>query len=160
MSNRALVQAVVQSYFSFYGSQNIALSAVDLSKVGSLATALDAFAGIFVRNAPVGSSSWMLQLRSITPDNPCTDYYCDYVDIYRFFESLLKEIPWPSAQKTILKEVQKALNRAVLYNRTGGYYRGAKGLSVYIGIPEDGYSFLAFAEDTEWDEFLQWLWSD
>ncbi|WP_438317003.1 clostripain-related cysteine peptidase [Candidatus Caldatribacterium sp. SIUC1] len=168
MSPTALAQEIVKSYFAYYGGGSLTLSVIRLSRVGALAEAISGLAGVLLRS---GKDIPALNDRAVSPDSPYVDEESGYVDIENFVRLLKK---WNDRErkdrelKSALTKVQTKLKSTVIYNRASGYYLGAKGLSIHLpylpyyanSCPSFGasdYGNLAFARDTQWDEFLD-LW--
>jgi hypothetical protein len=160
MSPTALALEIVRSYFSYYGSGSITLSVIRLSRVNALVWAINDFLTLLR-----AESSSISMNRVISPCWFYIDEGRGYADIYNFAQWLIYELGYYKPLKSALRSVQAKLRNAVYYNRAGGYYRGAKGLSIHLpyycsqcpqGSPE--YRDLAFAQDTLWDEFLEEVW--
>ena len=165
MSPTALAQEIVRSYFAYYGGGSVTLSVIRLSRIGALAQAISGLAQWFLRS---GKDFPALSDRAVSPDSPYVDEELGYADIENFVRLLKK---WNDRDlkdrelKSALTKVQTKLKSTVIYNRASGRYLGAKGLSIHLpyyadscpsfGAPD--YYSLAFARDTQWDEFLDWL---
>jgi hypothetical protein len=82
------------------------------------------------------------------------------VDLYDFCERLLHYLP-PDAYKNIRSYCESMIRDwdsiVPLSTHSGPAYQFARGLSIYFPWSEIalGYRNLAFAKDTEWDEFLK-----
>jgi len=167
MSPTALAQEIVKSYFAYYGGGSVTLSVIRLSRVGALAQAISGLAQWFLRS---GKDFPALSGRAVSPDSPYVDEELGYADIENFVRLLEK---WNDRYlkdrelKSALTKVRTRLKSTVIYNRASGSYLGAKGLSIHLpyyadSCPSSGfgafdYYDLAFAKDTQWDEFLDWL---
>ena len=151
MTPAELGTSIVTNYnLSYAGAET--QSAVDLTQLGSLGTALDAFAGAMISSGSEWSS--LFQARA----SAGYFYEPDYRDLIGFMEGMADS----ASNATVVSTANQALtllNSLVIANESSPYYDG-NGLSVYltnVGSSPSSYyssSYIDFAADTRWDEML------
>lgn len=150
LSARELAQEIVDSAFDAQSAAgDVVLSAVDLSRIGALVTALN--------NVAQTQSSLSLASPSqiLSPQSPWIydefGYRYGSLDIGNFADAM---------ENTALRNV---LTQAVFYNRACGIHENASGLAVYLPHPNHRsqwpdwkslYQSLAFAKNTSWDDLI------
>lgn len=151
-----LGQVIAETYVQSYsggsqGNKASTQSAIDCTKLESLAVAVDGFAGALIDN--------LRQVSKIEAAINSTQkfYYSEYKDLGHFASLIGQKFPGSDLAASV-QTLQDAYSETVIANCTGGSsYRNATGLSIYIPSknqyrPE--YVNLAFCEDTRWDDFL------
>jgi len=147
MTPAALGTSIVTRYGESYGGQETQ-SAIDLSKITTLANALSDFASAAISNTNT--------FKDITEARLNAGWFAEtaFRDIYGFASELSG-----SDIATEADAVATALQDAVIANHSHSSLKG-NGLSIYFPVapdsPESAYSAenLFFAADTQWDEFL------
>ena len=150
MDGSSLGEKIVQAYHDD-SSSNSTLSAVDLSFGNSLATSVDAFAGSLISNYGTYSTEIdNARIKSLSFNDP------EYIDLYHFAERILASAV-PASLQTAAQGVMDSVDDAVIKNLVQAPdYLNAHGLSIYypVGGYVSGYDSLAFAQDTQWDDFV------
>ena len=163
---------IVQDYITFYtGSQEVTQSAVDSSKVGTLASKVDSFAQALIAGIADTTDGATIKaaLQTIRGNTQYFDYggtsYNDMRDLYHFAHLVSQDSSMTTAITTAAAEVKTAVTAAVVENGTvGSTMANANGLSIWL---PDGtyftnyiqrYGQVGLAGNTKWDEFLAELW--
>ena len=179
MSPVELAKAAVDSYARFYEEtypwHYYTMSAVDLAKVGEVASRLDELAKVLIE------CGCALKIHKARMDT-ATFYEFIFADLYDFAEQLKGYVP-DSGVAQLADALMKAIDDAVIYERHGSLagsircrwsgidvpaHEGAvHGISIchpysavvfimrlaMIGVEED-YTALGLSRDTYWDEFI------
>ncbi len=146
-------QSIVTRTMAAYGAYgNSTQSMVDLTRMASVATALDAFADqlLFRRavdraavySARIGAESFA---------------YADNRDLYDYADRVRTGATTPELVASAAA-LQSALSQAVLAEGHGSLHSDAHGLAIYLPGPAaylTTYSSLALARMTDWDTWLQ-----
>jgi len=153
ISSGQLAVDIVDKYIFSYSYGNVTLSAIDLSRMNTLATQLSNLALAVMSD-------------TLTPKNIYinTAYYSqyygdpDFIDLYDFCNQLLAYSNSLEV-KNIALNIQQTLNYAVIKSGySGGSVSGSKGLSIYFpwyyAYNSNKYHSTNFAQDTFWDEML------
>jgi hypothetical protein len=143
------------------------LSAIDLTGMDDLSEDLDQLTGTIMSEGTPCDLSNLEDARSNSPTNPfgCTRYNPFGIPEYRDLGQLLSRVASGSSiSDNISDDAEDALDSyddLIIHNYSGD--DTATGLSIHfqqLGLDLDGgYNSLAFAHETQWDEFLGW-WSD
>jgi len=147
------------------------ISALDLSSVDTLVTALDEFAQRLMKQSLFFRMRMPLVFLATQSFSGGYDffgatYYPTYVDVYDFARAIRRHSPNVWVRQAAL-QVMNAVEKTVLLNRHGshvlrGEHPDAYGVSVYLPyrkwVYDKQYETLAFAQDTQWDEFIASLW--
>lgn len=154
MSPAELCNVLVQEYVTAYtGRYSVTQSAVDLSKITGVAQAADSLARALIPFA--SSSAAALSSARDTAQSYAYVYYKDLVDYATRVSALLGSDEVFAARN----ELSNAMSAAVIAEaHTGASVAQSHGLSIYIPEPSTylvRYRDLAFARDTQWDEFLK-----
>jgi hypothetical protein len=154
-----LARIVVESYAAYYGQRGIpgryTLSAVDLSRVSGLASAIDALALAILND--FRTPPWVYVALG---DSALYFGDPDFVDLGDFMELLLA---YPGISPGVQERAQVVLGelrRCVLYAQSvGSDIIGTSGLSIYFPYTEyvRKYESLEFASATSWDELVRYL---
>jgi len=154
-----LARIVVESYAAYYGQRDIpgryTLSAVDLSRVSGLASAIDALALAILND--FRTPPWVYV---VLGDSALYFGDPDFVDLGDFMELLLA---YPGISPGVQERAQVVLGelrRCVLYVQSvGSDIIGTSGLSIYFPYTEyvRKYESLEFASATSWDELVRYL---
>ena len=153
ISSGQLAVDIVDKYIFSYSYGNVTLSAIDLSRMNTLATQLSNLALAVMSD-------------TLTPKNIYinTAYYSqyygdpDFIDLYDFCNQLLAYSNSLEV-KNIALNIQQTLNYAVIKSGySGGSVSDSKGLSIYFpwyyAYNSNKYHSTNFAQDTFWDEML------
>jgi hypothetical protein len=157
MSPAQVCQALVNTYCASYngGSQGldfVTMSAVDLSQIGSVATAVSAL-GVALAAALDAHCPEILGAQTAAQ----TYLDEDFKDLRHVAELLLANCTDADVQAAAAA-VMSAVDAAVI---ASGYVtdsmKDSTGLSIYYPLSEfydPSYQYLPFASDTQWDEFI------
>lgn len=156
-----LARYIIERYRSFWGSHNVALSAIALGQVEHLVRALSAFAqkAVPVSFRDMPQELWVQV--DTGSNNPSDGYRFGNLDIGKFADYLKEK-----GHDTDAQGIQNALAQAVIENYVSGVHKqmGICGLSVFLPHPDHRnvwswqkplYKELAFARETQWDEFIE-----
>lgn len=135
------------AYYNTYGTGIETMSAVNLTEVPALATAIGSFA-----SSMVSSGEW----ENIVLARMVTDFFynADYVDLYDFAEKAKTWVTDTSVSGNATA-LMNAITSAVIAEGHGAYH-DVHGLSIYFptsGTVHPDYDDLAFALGS-WDDFL------
>ena len=155
MSPNQLATNIVDSYiFSYTASDNVTHSAIDLSYINTLANQLSNLATAIISDTVTPLNNYILA------SNSCQYYYdADFIGLYDFCNKVLTYSNSVSV-KNIALSIQQTLNSAVLrWGYNGWGVNGSRGLSIYFPYTyyDTYYNNTDFAQDTQWDEMLQYL---
>ncbi|MEZ4640865.1 MAG: clostripain-related cysteine peptidase [Caldilineaceae bacterium] len=140
---------------------DVTLSAVDLSAVADLNTAIDAFAaalGNIDQRVVATARSYARSYESVFGE----DWPSPYIDLGNFAELVAQNSNNADVQAAA-QDLLSALQAAVIAETHGEGRRGSNGIAIYFPVPNMfgvadnfGYTTVAarFAESTNWDEFL------
>jgi len=146
-----IVNQDVDSYVGYYATQ----SAVDLSKIGPVASAADLLAQALQAN----SSTYAAEIASARDASQHYQVYpeYDFRDAHDFAQRVKQAAPAPDITAAADALTSAITNSVLLEKHTGASVADSHGLSIYIPASsgfDTPYSQLAFAQDTAWDEFL------
>lgn len=153
MTPARFAESIVTRTLESYGSNsNSTQSAVDLSRLPQVATALDGFAQSLMFHASADGAAIRDARRR------AENYaYVDNKDLWHFAE-LLRTTATSSGLRTAASAVQTALSSAIIANAHGSRHPNSHGLAIYLPEPASylmNYTNLALARVTRWDEWLQ-----
>jgi hypothetical protein len=154
-----LASQIVIDYMSFYGYGSFdTQSAVDLSQVTALATAVSTLASDLASNV-------MMYFYDIKDVRDQVQEYSDsdFIDLYHFAQLIQTEISDPQIQ-TDAQSVMDAVSTTVIQEGHGVGSPDSHGISIYFPYGVDNYlsryeTDTEFAADTLWDEFLNAYYS-
>jgi hypothetical protein len=159
-----LATDVVDQFRICYGGAET-LSAIDLSVVGAdcpsgLAAAVSNLASAIMSDATTDD------YRALATHRDAAPYYADhdFRDLGTFLTSVANDADLTRSIRDAADTASSAYKSAILQNHSGAS-DGATGLSIYFPAaacspdPEYASTVIAFANDTRWDEFLEW-WGD
>ena len=155
MTPNQLATTIVDTYiFSYTASDNVTQSAIDLSYINTLAGQLSTLALTIMSDTLTPSVNYINAAYS-------SQYYGDYdfIGLYDFCNKVLTYSNSVSV-KNIALSIQQTLSYAVLRWGYNGYgVNKSRGLSIYFPYYSYDYSYnnTNFAQDTSWDEMLQYL---
>ncbi|MBP9072225.1 MAG: hypothetical protein KBG20_07995, partial [Caldilineaceae bacterium] len=143
------------------------LTAVDLSAIPALNTALDGFTAALTgidQNGVAKARTYAQAYESVFGEEgeDGSKWPSPYIDLGHFAQLVMKGNSDASLQ-TAGKALQAALKKAVILERHGVGRKGSQGIAIYFPVKsmvqtEDnlGYTTVAarFTETTQWDEFL------
>ncbi len=149
MTAAQLGTVIVDRYGEFYTNDSVTQSALDLTKIDAVVTAIDAFS----TSAMADSSAWSAVTTARTGAGTYEEP--DYKDIWGWSNSLASG---STSLKSYAQTIQTALENAVIRNYSTASLKG-HGLSIYFpkGTVDAEYKAINidFAADTSWDEFLK-----
>jgi len=145
VSPRQVATDVVTTFKASYASsgEQVTLSAIDLSKLSGITTALETFLGKVGTQTPAAIATARSQSQSYNNDLS--------IDLYDFVEKL--NLPEGTALKNMIKESLVAEAHS-----EGGKVAGSHGLTVYFPQSTSNYDTTyndtIFAKGTRWDDFV------
>lgn len=151
-----MCQTIVQQYAAEYPNpvNEITQSAVDLARIGGVATAADDLAGLLIANGSTHASALAVARDQSLHYSPDDDYYSrDLVDYADRCSSAIG----PSANAARLA-LDSAVTAAVISSMHNNDMPGAHGLAIYAPpsrFYDPRYQELSLSRDTRWDEWLQ-----
>jgi len=156
-SPKQLCEILVSDYVAAYPlpHKGIAQSALDLSKIGELARAVDGFAVVLIDGTNYSSGLRSVRestLNYSTADGSPDRGYLDLLDYASRCASIVGTDARPA-----YAGLSAAAGAAVVAEAHGPDMTGACGVGIYIPRPQAysaGYASLRFAADTRWDEWL------
>ncbi len=158
MTPQELAKVIVEKYVQSVGQiADVANSVVKLSEVASLANAISEFANELQRVADRYEYE-LANARNAAEASPEMEGL-NFKDIYDYARRV-KEYVDDQAVRSTADKVMERLKGAVLLNRFTNSSSNLNGLSIYLPSPDKanltgiGYTNLAFAKDTNWDEWL------
>jgi len=152
----ALANAIVTCYINSYPDASstdiVTQSAVDLTQVGTLATAVDEFAVAMIASG-YADAIWGAKLYS----EAFAD--ADFLDLFDFADMVSSFFPASSNVSLKAEAVKTSANSTVVAEAHHSAHPYVHGISIYVPYAtyEADYDSLAFAADTQWDEFLNWM---
>ena len=163
MDNLSLARSMIDSYFLSYPfGTALTLSAIDCRSLGSLASLVNNLA-ISIINEPKTPKETYRTL--ITRETICFSDV-DFIDLGNFSYKLTYDPRILSSQvRASAQQVLNYLPSVILYHQSQGnndYWTisNAKGISIYFPIYNkylEKYNQLQFAQDTRWDELINFL---
>jgi hypothetical protein len=157
MSPNELATTMAQDYLTYYGGFGI-YSVIDLTEMGALSGALSNFAQTFV-NDGTGTDRNQLSQHWLTV--PWYDGG-DFLDIGVLMTDISGDGLMSQSIRDAADNVLDVYSYTVIANYSGAGSFGGSGLAIYLpdntGTVDPGYNAgeLAFAAQTQWDEFLNW----
>jgi Ca2+-binding RTX toxin-like protein len=151
-----LGSSIVTNYGESYGGAETQ-SAIDLSKVNNLSAAMSQFASAIVTGATPGDIGKLQVHRNNSPEF----YFSHYRDLGTFLTNVAGDSTISSSIRTKAQTALDAYNDAIIQNHSSPWDAGT-GLSIYLqsrgeALDRDYNStIIDFADDTQWDEFLNW----
>jgi hypothetical protein len=153
MTPRELATQIVNRTIEKYGSYgNITQSAVDLSRVQTLAERLNGFGNMLMLHSASNQSAVVSARR-----NAESYLYRDNKDLWHYAE-LVRANATTTALRASAADVQQALKAAVVAEAHGALHPNSNGLSIYVPDPASyliAYSNLALTRVTDWEMWLQ-----
>jgi hypothetical protein len=165
MSPSELADVIVSNYIDFTSAKLYpsTMSAVDLSQISSLKTAVDNLAQSLNDSESMYNDKIRLaRSQAEGYEGPYADMYGWYMDLYHFAQLIYQSIP-NTAIRNYAEDVMTALSNAVIVE--GHYHHpNSHGLSILFPCKSGSYyntfmnAYLAtdFASDTMWDEFIDY----
>ncbi len=157
MSASALGSQIVNNFVAFYqGTENVTLSAIDLSKIGSLASLVSQFASAVINDNLTNTSQYIYDANS-------TEYYGDqdFIDLYDFASIIVYDpYIYSASAKNLAGSIMSGIQNAVIAKGATFDITYNNGISIYFPYtpPIDArYPLTRFAQNTYWDEMLQHL---
>lgn len=162
MDGKQLATTIVDRYAESYkpGNQDITQSALDLSKLDDLTTALNALAKAIL----AGPLTQDLEDTIWTARRRATGFYGNmYVDIHHLAKNISTKVsdiaPIRSAAIVVIRAIegQGATSPIIAEKHEGSRVKEAKGLSIYWPLekkPSTYYQSLDFATKTRWGDLL------
>jgi len=155
-SSRAVAKAAVDTYINQYSvSDGVTHSYIDVATLPSLVTRINTLASALMS---ASEHSVVRNARSAL-----LDYGSAGDRDLSYFASLVSSATASSAVQTAALDLSSyTTNSVVQYNRTkGSAYADSYGLSIYLPSSYNvtGYSELAFAQNSVWPSFLNWLFN-
>jgi hypothetical protein len=149
-----LSSRIVTDYMNFYGLAGFdTLSAVDLSLIPALSTAVDTLATDLINGMALYQNN-MIDARMQAEEymDP------DFIDLYHFAQLIQIEVPDVQIQ-TDAQNVMNAVTASVIAEGHGALHPDSHGISIYFPYGASRYlssyeTETEFAQDTMWDEFL------
>lgn len=144
-----IVNRTVESYGPF---SNITQSAVDLSRMQTVAERLDAFAKSLQFYGAENAAA-LISARQ----NAESYLYRDNKDLWHYAELVRTGVTTPALQ-TAASRLQEAVASAVIAEAHGNLHPNSHGLAVYLPSPASyliSYSSTALSRVTDWDTWLQ-----
>lgn len=144
-SPRTVAKNVVSTFKSFYSSsgEQVTLSAIDLSKLSGISTALEAFLNKLPTKSSTAIANARLQSQSYNNDMS--------VDLFDFVDKVA------ITESNALKNMISASIVAEAHT-TGGKVAGSYGMTVYFPQSKNNYDTsynnTLFAQQTRWDDFI------
>lgn len=151
-----MCQTIVQQYAAEYPNPetDITQSAVDLARIGDVATAASDLAGLLIPKASTLSSS-LAAARSNSLDYSSNDGYYSH-DLIDYADRCATALG-PSANAARLA-LDSAVTAAVISSIHNNDMPSAHGLAIYVPPPrfyDPRYPELSLSGNTQWDEWLQ-----
>ncbi|AFL95069.1 hypothetical protein CL1_0864 [Thermococcus cleftensis] len=169
MTPQELASAIVEAYReSLEGeSDKYTLSSVDLSNFDELINSINAFV-LAVQDSTERTCLAYARDNSIRFAEGIADnfYYNHYMDLGDFIYLVSTCASSPEIQEKA-NDVLTALNNIVIAKWDQGYERNTWGISIELPIDYGSfgeysswhYDYLTFASESQWDEFIKWLYS-
>ncbi len=157
MSASTLGTQIVNNFVASYqGIENVTLSAIDLSQIGSLAHTVSQFAYAVINDNLTNPNEYIYDANS-------AEYYGDqdFIDLYHFASIVAYDsYIYDANVKTWANNIMYGVQNAVIAKGATFDIAYNNGLSIYFPYspPIDArYPITKFAQDTYWDEMLQHL---
>jgi len=145
--------SIVERTLEAYGrNNNLTQSALDTSRLATLASRISSFANTLEANIS-GSRDAMLFARR----NAENYAYPDNKDLWHYAE-LIKQNTASTSLKASATDVQNAIDSATIAEDHGTINGNSHGIAIYVPSPIDylsSYSNLSFSRSTDWDRWLQ-----
>jgi hypothetical protein len=146
--------AIVEQYYAAYNGET--QSAVDLGDgYALLISAIDELGGALLdhREALMGDIGRVRQ--------EVQSFHADYVDLYDLAELLSTAVSEPAVDQAA-RHVMEAVGLVTLRERHGGYWPGARGISIYFPARSSSWDsqysetsgYVTLSQKTRWDNFL------
>ncbi len=167
---------IVTAYSKTYNFINdYTLSCIDLRKLAALEADMLIFTKLLHQNLTTHNKhAFIKTLQMSREKHLCTHFNePDYIDLEHFYKNFLKNsssIELTTRQETaffketikaLLAKIQKSFDECIIANKTGSFFKNAKGLSLYF--PEfsihKSYRNNVFAFTSEWLNILQLYFS-
>ena len=158
-----LAHFMIDSYISGYPfGTTLTLSAVDCQSLLYLTSAVNSLAIAIIQDKKISKEVYR---NIITRQTICFDDV-DFIDLGDFALKLIRHPQITNSQvKNSAQQVLNQISNVVLYHKSQGnnsYWtlNNAQGISIYLPIYtiyEEKYQNLQFAQDTCWDDLIQYL---
>jgi hypothetical protein len=161
LSAGSLAQPIPGEYIATCGAGDCTMSCVDMSRMGSLDSAMDAWALEMI--AQMDAAATGLQT-AIAAADTYHYLYTDYRDLYGYAEAVqgtVSEGQIPARAQAVMDAVTSAV---ISHAESGSHAGRSHGMSVwlpnaqYFNNNAVKYGNLMAARSTNWDEFLATLW--
>lgn len=157
-----LGRSVVQRYKEEYASsEDVTQSAIDLSKINELATAVSNF-GTYAQT--ISEPQKLALVNCINASEEVDSQYNDYVDLGSFVNHVNDSSDiTDTTLKARATEIKTALTAAVVSQYAAQEFAGCTGLTIWLPnyykheSYSERYSGLGFSVDTAWNEFLSMI---
>jgi hypothetical protein len=163
MSSLSLARSMIDTYISSYPfGTSLTLSSVDCQSLTSLVSAVNNFAESILNDRKTTKETY----RSIVTRETICFSDVDFIDLGDFSYKLTYDPRILNSQVRIsAQQVLNHLQNTVLYHQSQGnndYWTitNARGISIYLPIYNkylEKYNHLQFAQDTRWDELINFL---
>jgi len=158
MTRSELATEIVEDYMDAYIESWVTQSAtnIDISTYATI-NELAAVTSNFAQKLKAGVSDYRSEINQARRRVDETEGDPTYIDLYHFAELIYTFVPDPDIQDAA-EQVMNTLTENIIAEGHGSWNPDFHGLCIYF--PEDpreyipSYEDLAFAEDTQWDEFL------
>jgi len=159
MTPSALATQIVNDYISSYStSLGITQSAANLGLVDELATAVNSFAQAMIN----ASGDWS---KIQTARGQAREYYyVYYIDLYHFAQLVNQNVSISQPVRDAASSVMTVVNNAIIAEGHTASLANSHGLSIYYPETVGDYfsdyeTSVLFTTDTQWDEFLEAIFS-
>jgi len=153
MSPAEFATSIVGRTLESYGANsNITQSALDLSRIQTVAERLDAFARLLIFYGPTYSAKFVTARKNVE-----SYLYRDNKDLWHYAE-LVRTSGVPSDLQSAAQNLEAAIQSAVIAEAHGSLHPNSHGVAVYIPEPASylmSYANLALSRVTQWDEWLR-----
>ncbi len=158
MSASTLGSQIVNNFVAFYqGTENVTLSAINLSQIDSLAYTVSQFASAVINDNLTNPNEYIYDANS-------AEYYNgdqDFIDLYDFASIVAYDsYVYDTNAKNLASSIMSGVQSAVIAKGATFDIAYNNGLSIYFPYnpPIDArYALTKFAQNTYWDEMLQHL---
>lgn len=162
MNAEQLAKQIIDDFKNYYATvqkdETITLSAVDLSQVDAVVSAVDTLSQkVNVDMTGTWQEVGYSRAYAETYSKGCDSHgYIDLVD----FAKILKQKSADPSVKSAAEKVIEAVNRAVIYEMHGTEHPHSHGTTIYFVEDDTLYdrnyeTAVDFAKETAWDEFLR-----
>jgi len=163
MDNLSLARSMIDSYlYSYPFGTSLTMAAIDCQSLTSLAIAVNGLAESILNDKKTSKETY----RTIVTRETICFSDVDFIDLGDFSYKLTYDPRILSSQVTTsAQQVENQIKNTILYHQSQGnndYWtiNNARGISIYLPIYNkylDKYNHLQFAQDTRWDELINFL---